>query len=145
MMRRRNQEGLMRVLYWYCDDFNWDPAIKALDDAGEAEAGRNEKCVVAFIHVEPEDVSEAGSAETKLVKNAKWLARKWETDLIILHSFTHLGEIKAEPEEARSLLDRVEQRIKGAGYRAMQTPYGYFLNLDLKAPGHPLARIYKEF
>ena len=34
------------------------------------------KTVVAFIHVEPRDVTDGSAAETKLVKNAKWLARK---------------------------------------------------------------------
>jgi hypothetical protein len=35
------------------------------------------QAVVAFIHVEPPDVEDGSSAETKLVKNAKRLARKW--------------------------------------------------------------------
>jgi hypothetical protein len=105
----------------------------------------NEQSVVAFIHVEPPDVAGGSSAETKLVKNAKWLARKWETRSIILHSFTHLGERKADPEAARGLIDRVQKRLETAGYKAVQTPYGYFNDLSMDAPGHPLARIYKEF
>jgi len=135
----------MRVLFWYCDTFAWNPAIKALDDAPDAAADVHEKAVVAFIHVEPEDVEDHNSAETKLVKNAKWLARKWETSVIILHSFTHLGEEKAEPEDAKALLDRAQQRLESAGYKAFQTPYGYFNDLTIQAQGHPLARIYKAF
>jgi len=135
----------MRVLFWYCDRFAWNPAIKTLDDAPDAAADVHEKAVVAFIHVEPEDVEGHNSAETKLVKNAKWLARKWETRVIILHSFTHLGEEKAEPEDAKALLDRAQQRLETAGYQALQTPYGYFNDLTIQAQGHPLARIYKAF
>jgi len=105
----------------------------------------HEKTVVAFIHVEPPDVMEGSTAETKLVKNAKWLARKWETQKIILHSFTHLGEQKADPESAKGLIERVQNRLETAGYTAVQTPYGYFNDLSMNAPGHPLARIYKEF
>jgi len=134
----------MRVLFWYCDRFNWTPAVKTLDEAPEAESGENEKTVVAFIHVEPKDIND-NSVETKLVKNAKWLARKWDITKVVLHSFTHLGEDKAEPAQAKELLDRVEKRLETSGYSAIQTPYGYFLNLELKAQGHPLARIYKEF
>ena len=135
----------MRILFWYCDHFNWTPAMKTLDDAPQAEPAQNEKVVVAFVHVEPKDLEEKSSAETKLVKNAKWLARKWGITNVILHSFTHLGEEKAEPEYSKALLDRAQERLKNAGYRTLQTPYGYFLNLDIIAPGHPLARIYKEF
>ena len=100
---------------------------------------------MAFIHVEPQDVTHNTAAETKLVKNAKWLARKWSTKQIILHSFSHLGEQKADPEMAKRLLDRADVRLQKAGYTVAQTPYGFFNDLVLEAPGHPLARIYKTF
>ena len=119
--------------------------MKTLTDAPEAGPLENENTVVAFIHVEPEDVEKGSSAETKLVKNAKWLARKWGVKKVVLHSFTHLGENKALPEDAKALLDRAQKRLENAGYRISQTPYGYFHDLVIKAPGHPLARIYKEF
>ena len=134
----------MRVLFWYCDIFAWNPTLKTLDDAPAALPAAHEKAVVAFIHVEPKDAGD-GAVETKLVKNAKWLARKWETRQVVLHSFTHLGEEKADPGEAKALIDRVQQRLETAEYEAVQTPYGYFNDLSIEAPGHPLARIYKEF
>jgi len=135
----------MRLLFWYCERFAWKPSLKTLDNAPEAVPMTHEQTVVAFIHVEPPDVVEGSSVETKLVKNAKWVARKWETRKIVLHSFTHLGEQKADPEDAKGLIDRVQKRLETAGYTAVQTPYGYFNDLSIDAPGHPLARIYKEF
>ena len=135
----------MRLLFWYCDRFAWHPALKTLADAPDASPMSHAHAVVAFIHEEPKDVDGGGSAETKLVKNAKWLARKWATKQIVLHSFTHLGEAKAEPEAAKALIDRVQTRLENADYRAVQTPYGYFNDLSIEAPGHPLARIFKEF
>jgi hypothetical protein len=135
----------MRVLFWYCDRFDWTPAMKTLPDTPEAEPAENENAVVAFVHIEPGDVEAGSSAETKLVKNAKWLVRKWENTRVVLHSFNHLGEEKAEAGKAQSLLDRAQKRLEKAGYSVVQTPYGYFLDLAIKAPGHPLARVYKEF
>lgn len=135
----------MRVLFWYCDNFAWDPALKTLPDAPEAASDGHKSCIAAFIHVEARDVEKGSTAETKLVKNAKWLARKWETTRIILHSFSHLGEEKAEPEAARVLIDRVQVRLKNAAYDPVQTPYGYFNDLSIQAPGHPLSRIFKSF
>ncbi|VAX26204.1 fragment of protein derived from threonyl-tRNA synthetase, partial [hydrothermal vent metagenome] len=38
-----------------------------------------------------------------------------------------------------------EQRLKNADYEVSQTPFGYFLDLDVKAPGHSFARLFKEF
>jgi hypothetical protein len=135
----------MRVLFWYCNHIGWTPAVKTLDEAPDAKPGVRDNVVVAFVHVEPGDVEPGASAETKLIKNAKWLARKWETKEILLHSFTHLSEEKAEPAAAQVLLSSAQERLNGTGYVASQTPYGYFLDLDLKAPGKPLARIYKEW
>lgn len=134
----------MRVLFWYCDRFEWTPSIKTIDTAPDAGPDGVRDAVVVFVHVEPKDVTD-GASETKLVKNAKWLARKWEGNRILLHSFTHLGEEKADPDAALALLRRVQDRLTSAGYAVGQTPYGYFLNLSMEAPGHPLARIYKEF
>ena len=59
--------------------------------------------------------------------------------------FSLLGEEKADPDKAQALLDRAQKRLENADYSGVQTPYGYFLDLTIKAPGHPLARVYKEF
>jgi len=137
----------MRVLFWYFDKFNWKPSMKTLETAPKADKGNYSEVVAAFVHVEPSDLSEEkkGKVETKLVKNCKWLAGKWGTKKVIIHSFAHLSEEKGAPEEARQLLSRAANRIKSAGYEVNETPYGYFLDIELQAPGKPLARIYKEF
>ncbi len=135
----------MRVLLWYCEKFAWTPAMKTLDDAPEAAPGDHKNAVVAFVHIEPKDIENGGSTETRLVKTIKWLARKNETNTVLLHSFTHLGEDKAEPGQAREILQRAQERLQKAGYEAFQTPWGHFLNLEMNAPGHPLARIFKEW
>jgi hypothetical protein len=135
----------MRVLFWFCDRIGWQPALKTVETAEPAEPARHAKVVAAFVHVEPADVAPASKAATKLVKNAKWLARKWGVTRIVLHSFTHLGEAKASADEARDLLQRVGARLMQADYEVVHTPFGYFLDLDIRAPGHPLARVFKQF
>ena len=135
----------MRILFWYCEKFSWVAAMKTIADAPEAKDGDYENVLVAFIHVEPKDVLEGSSSAKKLLKNIKWLAKKWDNKKVILHSFTHLGEEKADSAEALDLLNQIELRLTNVAYDVIQTPYGYFLDLDMKAKGHPLARIYKEF
>ena len=135
----------MRVMLWYCSEFSWQPSMKTVESAEEAKPGTYANQVVAFVHVEPKDIESGSQSETKLVKNCKWLARKWGVKSIILHSFAHLGTEKADVEESKKLFDRVETRLKNADYEVIQTPYGYFLDINIKAPGKPLARIYKEF
>lgn len=135
----------MRVLFWFCNRIAWTPSLKTLDDAPAASAGEETDVVAAFIHVEPQDVEAGSSAETKIVKQAKWLARKWEVQRVLLHSFTHLGENKADPEESAALIERIGKRLRSAGYETNTTPFGYFNDLEMSAPGHPLARIFKEW
>jgi len=135
----------MRVLFWYCDKFAWTPTIKSLDQVPESGPDAAGDVVVAFVHVEPRDVEKGSSAETKLVKNSKWLARKWDVSRVLLHSFTHLGEEKADPDLAGKVLEQARDRLIKSGYDASLTAFGYYNDLVIEAQGHPLARIFKEF
>ncbi|NLB92034.1 MAG: hypothetical protein GX792_01295, partial [Bacteroidales bacterium] len=71
-------------------------------------------------------------------------ARKNSCKNIILHSFAHLSDSKASAEFTKEIFDLAEIRLQNGGYTTAQTPFGYFLNLNLKAPGHSLARIWAE-
>ena len=136
----------MRLLMIYSDLFSYEPAKTNLELA-ETNAGpaRLQNVLVAFIHMETTDEENLANVETKLVKNLKWAARKNETQQIVLHSFAHLSESKADPELTKELFDRAEKRLQSSGYETHQTPFGYFLDLNVQAPGNPLTRLYKEF
>lgn len=86
--------------------------------------------------------NDAASREKKLVNHLKWTARKNNCNSIILHSFAHLSESKATIEFTREVFNLAEKRLQNAGYVTAQTPFGYFLDLDIKAPGYSLARIW---
>ena len=80
-----------------------------------------------------------------MTKNLKWIAGKNNTKHIVLHSFAHLSENKAEPEFTKSLFDDIDERLTGSGFLVEQTPFGYFLDLQIDAPGYSLARVFKDF
>jgi hypothetical protein len=63
----------------------------------------------------------------------------------VLHSFAHLAEEKGSWEFTKELFDRAEERLDKSGYETHQTPFGFFLDLNVDAPGHSLARIFKSF
>jgi hypothetical protein len=129
----------------YCSRFAFQTSQKGLDSAPDLDVqDAIEDTLVGFIHVEAKDEEDASRVETKLVKNLKWAARKNESNRIVLHSFTHLSESKADPEFTKKLFDNAESRLQKADYEVSQTPFGYFLNLDLSAPGFPLARLFKD-
>jgi len=135
----------MRVLFWYMDEFGWTPTIKTLADAPDGESGFVEKAIVAFIHTELDDEKNQPKQVTRLIKQLKWLAKKWETNRVVLHSFAHLGDVKSSPEFADELINAAKERLESVNYEVITTPFGYFLDLKLSAPGHPLARIFKDF
>ena len=135
----------MKLLLVYCKNFGYAPTIKTLDNASEnVMPAHYEDVQVAFIQVEKEDEERGSDVEKKLVKNLKWVCGKNQVIKIILHSFAHLSESKAEPEFTKLLLGRVEERMRNVGYEVFQTPFGYFLDLQVDAPGFSLARVFKN-
>ncbi len=135
----------MKLLMIYADKFGYKTSVKNLESASDINEEKVvEDVLVGFIHIEPKDEENLSAIETKLVKNLKWAARKNETNKVVLHSFAHLAESKADPEVTKRLLDSAESRLRNAGYVTYQTPFGYFLDLDIKAPGHSFTRLFKE-
>ena len=136
----------MKLLMIYCDTFAYKPQVKTLPDFPDFKAEESYKDVLtAFIQMEKEDEANPKYFETKLVKSLKWAAKKNDTKHIILHSFAHLSMSKAEPEITKQFFDSVEERLANTGYKVNQTPFGYFLDIDVKAPGRSSARIFKSF
>ena len=130
----------------YADRFAYKTSKKTLEMIEEYEEKKQiEDVLVGFIQVEKEDEEKIDKVETKLIKNLKWAAKKNSTNNIILHSFAHLSLSKAEPELTKTIFNNAEKRLENTGYKTLQTPFGYFLDLELKAPGKSLARVFKKF
>lgn len=130
----------------YCSRFAYTPTIKVLEDAEDANSpAEQENILVAFIQAEAKDEEDLKGMEKKLVKNLKWAAGKNNTKRVMLHSFAHLSDSKASPEFTSELFDSAKARMENAEYETFTTPFGYFLDLDMQAPGYSLARIFKSF
>ncbi len=135
----------MKLLMIYANLFGYKTTKKGWEEAEEINEERQiENALVGFIQVEENDENRLAEVETKMIKQLKWAARKNETNRIILHSFAHLSESKAKPNLIKQFFNSAEKRLKESEYETFQTPFGYFLDLDLKAPGNSLARIFKN-
>lgn len=135
----------MKLLLIYCKKFGYTPTVKTLEDASdEVSSEEFENIQTAFIQVEENDMADDKEVEKKLVKNLKWICGKNNSKEIVLHSFAHLSESKAEPAFTQAFFNRVDERMKNAGYTVHQTPFGYFLDLQVDAPGFSLARVFKN-
>jgi len=131
----------------FAEKFSYTPTIKTIEDAEEHTEGKTfENALIGFIQVEEHDTEkEILKVEKNLVKNLKWGARKNNTNKVVLHSFAHLSESKASPGFTKQVFELAEKRLKNAEYETAQTPFGYFLDLDVKAPGFSQARMFKSF
>ena len=130
----------------YCHRFGYKTSVKALEDHPDIDEQKEyENILVGFIQVEAEDETNFSNAATKSVKNLKWAARKNETERIMLHSFAHLSDSKASPEITAQFFENAFQRLTDANYETFETPFGYYLDLDIDAPGNPLTRLFKSF
>ena len=136
----------MKLLMIYAEKFAYQTRSKTLETVEEYQEDKQiENVLAGFIQVEKEDEEKMDKVETKLIKNLKWAAKKNNTNCILLHSFAHLSLSKANPESTKKIFDNAEKRLKNSDHEVYQTPFGYFLDLDLRAPGKSLARVFKEF
>lgn len=136
----------MKLLMFYTREWWFKTASKTLtevpDDYREESVA---DAVVIFFHCEAEDEERFDTVLQKFVKNTKWLAGKFETKRVVLHSFNHLSASKSSAGFAQSLLEEVRQRLQRADYRVMTTPFGYFNEFRMHVAGDSLAKVFKEF
>ena len=116
------------------------PDIKEINHQGDYS-----NCITAFIQVEKED-EEKGvkSREKKLANHLKWVARKNNTHSILLHSFAHLSSSKASLKFTADLLKAACTRLQNGDYEASITPFGFFLDINMEAPGFSMARVWGD-
>jgi len=140
-----SSEADVKLLMFYSPEFWVKPAEKAPVDAPEP-AGQETflNAVVIFYHAEAEDAGREDKVVTKWVKNAKWLAGKFGTRSIVLHSFNHLSQSKAPVELAASMRDEVWSRLERTGYTVSETPFGRQNEWKMHVSGESLAKVFKE-
>lgn len=136
----------MKLLLFYTTSWWYRTAQKSLEqvpDVQRAETADN--AVVVFFHCEADDEGRFDPSVQKFVKNVKWLAGKFGTKNIVLHSFNHLSSSKSSPEFAQKVLGDVRERLERTGYAVMATPFGYFNEFRMHVAGDSLAKVFKEF
>lgn len=136
----------MKLLMFYVHDWWYKTASKTLETAPDVQKEEAVKDAVAvFFHVEEKDEMDKEGALRKFVKNTKWLSGKFSTKNVVLHSFNHLSSSKSSIPFAEAFIKEAEERLRGAGFGVMTTPFGYFNEFKMHVAGDSLAKVYKEF
>lgn len=135
----------MKLLMFYATEFWYRTFQKTLPEAPDRdEEDECRNAVVIFFHAEAHDEDRQGKVVEKWVKNAKWLARKFDTTTVVLHSFNHLAETKASPETARAMTEEVRRRLERTGFTVRETPFGYLNEWKIHVAGDSLAKVFKD-
>ena len=98
----------MKLLMLHAKQFWYKPHA---DSAG-AKSDDITDAIVAFIHVEENDVNKADDVIDRAVGNLRWMAKKNETDKVVLHSFAHLSSSKSDPETANNMVQKIGEKLK---------------------------------
>ena len=134
------------MLMFYAHEFWFRTTHRVLDSVEELDRDETVKeAVVAFIHAEAEDEGRSSKVLTKMVKNVKWLAGKFGSKNVVLHSFAHLSGSSSSPEFARQILGDAQERLQTVGFTAQKTPFGYLHEFSLHVSGESLGRVFKAF
>jgi len=100
--------------------------------------------VLVWIHSEETDETSRLSVIRKMVKNIRWISKKVECDKVILHSFAHLDDSKANPDFADSLIEEVALKLRDRNYDVHIVPFGHFYEFNLHVKGPSLAKVFKK-
>lgn len=134
----------MKLILFYAPTFWFKTYKKVLTEVVDAEKEAScEKAIVVFYHVEAEDECRRSKVLTKFIKNIKWLAGKFDSRTVVLHSFNHLSESKASSEFAQSLIDEACARLERTQFRVTLTPFGYLNEWKIHVAGDSLAKVFK--
>src|SRR3972149_8571251 len=135
----------MKLLMFYTHEWWYKTATKSLPDVPNAEKEESVKdAVVIFFHSEAEDEEKRDAVLQKFVKNIKWIAGKFNSTNVVLHSFNHLSSSKSSPEFAQGILNEAIERLQRTGYNVIITPFGYFNEFKMHVAGDSLAKVFKE-
>jgi hypothetical protein len=135
----------MKIILFYAPSFWFRTFEKVLPEVPEHDTEETaEHSVVVFYHAEEADTERRGSVLTKFIKNIKWMAGKFRTKNVVLHSFNHLSLSKAPPDFTRSLIGEAKERLERTGFQITETPFGYLNEWKLHVAGESLAKVFKE-
>jgi len=111
----------------------------------EEDKTQLDESMLVWIHSEAADDANRSGVLRKMVKNIRWLSQKVSCTRIILHSFAHLDESKANPDFTRDLIDEVADRLQKQGFDVYMVPFGHFFEFDMHVKGPSLAKVFKQF
>jgi LDH2 family malate/lactate/ureidoglycolate dehydrogenase len=134
----------MKLLMFGANEFWYKTFSKTIDNMRNIDEEKQiQGAVVIFINVEKEDENRKEEVSSQAVGNIKWLAKKNNSNKVVLHSFAHLSDSKSSVEFANDIINNIKQKLSSKGIETYVTPFGYFLEFKIHVKGDSLAKVWK--
>ncbi|HDJ89861.1 MAG TPA: threonine--tRNA ligase [Thermoprotei archaeon] len=137
----------MRFVTLHCNWIEYEPKVKAIENAEKIEVKRNrvEEVLTILTTVERNDDEEIVD---KAVENILEIYDMVKAKRILIYPWVHLSSDIAEPHKALSLLKKMVKKLEDKGIEVYRAPFGWYKAFNVSVKGHPLAelsrRIVKE-
>jgi threonyl-tRNA synthetase len=98
--------------------------------------------LVAFCAVEEQDREDLDDVVRQAIEEIVTVARKVNTDRVMLYPYAHLSSELAPPEVAVAALQAIEKGLaESAGMTVKRAPFGWYKAFRLSCKGHPLSEL----
>jgi threonyl-tRNA synthetase len=136
----------MKILSIHADHIEYEATKKAIKSAEDVEKEKTKvkDCLVIFTAVEKKDESNPEVIAEKLAQETQDIAKQVKADTIVLYPYAHLSSDLSSPENAIDILKKAEIILK-KHYKVFRAPFGWYKSFEIKAKGHPLSELSREF
>ncbi len=136
----------MKILSIHADYLEYAATKKALKTAEEAnkEPVHVDDCLVIFTAVERSEEPDPKQAAQRLKDEIKEIASQVKAKTIVLYPYAHLSSELAPPNTAIQVLQEAESLLK-QDYTVYRAPFGWYKAFEIKAKGHPLSELSRQF
>jgi threonyl-tRNA synthetase len=119
-------------------------AIKAAE-APPKEPQRMDDCLVVFSAVEKRDEPDPTGVARRLAKEVADVCQQVKAGKVLLYPYVHLTSSPGAPATALEVLKQAEELLAKQGLEVKRAPFGWYKAFTLKAKGHPLSELSREF
>jgi len=130
----------MKLLFIHSDYLEYE-AKEKLRFAEEVKEKKHriEECLVVFTAVEKNDEKNPDDVVKNAVREIKDVSGKVKTKRVVIYPYAHLSSSLASPENAKSILTKMEESLKG--YSVVRAPFGWYKSFKISCKGHPLSEL----
>lgn len=132
----------MKMLMFHVNHFWYIP-----DESKSSPSAREkfQESLLVWIQSEKHDQDDRMGVLRKMVKNIRWRCGKTNIRQVILHSFAHLSDNKADPLFADELIEEASRRLIERDFDVHIVPFGKFNEFEMHVKGPSLAKVFKSF